>query len=158
VLSNDGSVVYAMFHTKPDFRTVVTEEATVTFTEVPVGVPPAVRSLFYGGESGGYEFVYPKGGPNMIAEIFPQPPITYALLPEAAAVAPVMPPVEPLVDTPMATYEAAPPMVLALSEPAPEQLPVELPRTASPVPLIALGGMSSALAGLVVRLVRRRVG
>ena len=61
VLSNDGAIVYAMFHTIPDSRTSVTEEPVVSFRETPVGVPPAVKSIFYGGEHRGYEFVYPKG-------------------------------------------------------------------------------------------------
>jgi hypothetical protein len=62
VLSNDGSIVYAMFHTIADSRTALTDEAMVTFRETPEGVAPAVKSLFYGGEYRGYEFVYPKGG------------------------------------------------------------------------------------------------
>lgn len=61
VLSSDGATVYAMFHTIPDSRTSVTEDPFVTFRETPAGVPPAVKSLFYGGEYNGYEFVYPKG-------------------------------------------------------------------------------------------------
>lgn len=54
VLSGDGTIVYAMFHTIPDFRTVLTEEPAVTFRETPAGVPPAVKTLFYGGEYHGY--------------------------------------------------------------------------------------------------------
>jgi hypothetical protein len=61
VLSRDGYTVYAMFHTIPDRRSTMTSESTVTFRETPAGIPPAVKSLFYGGELRGYEFVYPKG-------------------------------------------------------------------------------------------------
>src|SRR5512144_3044353 len=68
VLSNDGAIVYAMFHTIPDIRSSVTDDPAVTFRETPAGVPLAMRSLFYGGEYSGYEFVYPRGGPNMIPE------------------------------------------------------------------------------------------
>jgi hypothetical protein len=74
VVSNDGMIVYATFHTRPDSRTVVTSNPVVTFRETPAGVPTAVRSLFYGGEHSGYEFVYPRGGPIMTAEVRPQPP------------------------------------------------------------------------------------
>jgi hypothetical protein len=148
VLSDDGSIVYAMFHTIPDGRASLTEDPMVTFGETAEGVPPAVRSLFYGGEYRGYEFVYPKGGPNMIAEVFPQPEITYTALPAAPAPEPVFEPgvvaVEP---------EPAP---APIAEQVPE--PVELPRTATPLPLLAVGGFSSLLVGLGISLLRRRVG
>jgi hypothetical protein len=147
VLSNDGAIVYAMFHTIPDGRTVVTEEPTVTFRETPAGVPPAVRSLFYGGEHRGYEFVYPKGGPNMIPEVFLQPEITYAPMPPA-----VEPVIEPAVEP-----EAVPEPV-AEQVPAPEPAPVELPRTASPLPFAAVGGLGALLAGLGLGLLRRHAG
>jgi hypothetical protein len=74
VVSNDGTIVYATFHTRPDSRTVVTSHPVVTFRETPAGVPAAVRSLFYGSEHSGYEFVYPTGGPITTAEVRPQPP------------------------------------------------------------------------------------
>jgi len=143
VLSNDGSIVYAMFHTIPDGRAALTEDPVVTFRETPEGVPPAVRSLFYGGEHRGYEFVYPKGGPNMIAEVIPQPEITYTPFPPPAG--------EPVFEP---EVEAVAP------EPVPEPLPepVELPRTATPLPLIAVGAFSSLLAGLGLGLLRRRAG
>ena len=147
VLSHDGSIVYAMFHTIPDARSVVTDEATVTFKETPEGVPPAVKSLFYGGEHRGYEFVYPKGGPNMIAEVLAQPEITYVPMPPVAepklAEVPA-PVVEPRVE----------PLPAAVEEPVPA--PVELPRTASPLPLLATGGAASLLVALGLTLLRRR--
>lgn len=152
VLSNDGSIVYAMFHTIPDSRTALTEDPTVTFRETPAGVPPAVRSLFYGGEYRGYEFVYPKGGPNMVPEVFPQPEITYTPLPAVAE-----PAVEPEVEA-VEPEPVAEPLAEQVLEPLPEPEPVELPRTASPLPVVALGGLSSLLAGLGLALLRRRAG
>ena len=74
VLSNDGSVVYTMFHTISDSRVVLTEKPFVTFRETPAGVPPAVKSLFYGNEYHGYEFMYPEGGPNM-TQAFAEPAV-----------------------------------------------------------------------------------
>jgi len=152
VLSNDGSIVYAMFHTMFDSRTSLTEDPFVTFRETPAGVPVAVRSLFYGGEHRGYEFVYPKGGPIMIAEVVPQPEITYTPYPATPAPEPVIEPeaapVEPIAE-PVA--EAVPE-----AEPLPQPEPVELPRTASPLPLVATGGLASLLVGLGLSLLRRR--
>jgi hypothetical protein len=152
VLSNDGSIVYAMFHTIFDSRTSLTEDPIVTFRETPAGVPPAVRSLFYGDEYRGYEFVYPKGGPIMTAEVVPQPGITYTPYPDVPVGEPV---IEPEVD---AAAPVAEPVLEQAAEPLPEPEPVELPRTASPLPVIALGGLTSLLAGLGLGLLRRRAG
>jgi hypothetical protein len=145
VLSNDGAIVYAMFHTIPDARTSLTDEAVVTFRETPVGVPPAVRSLFYGGEYHGYEVVYPDGGPNMIAPWVPLPEITYTITPPVEPV--IEPPVTPLPFEPDVALEPAIPV--AEPEPVGEPAP-ELPRTASPLPFIATGGLLSLLGGLAL--------
>jgi hypothetical protein len=151
VLSNDGAIVLATFHAMPDSRTVVTPEPVVSFRETPAGVPVAVKSLFYGGEHSGYEFMYPKGEPIMTAEVRSQPPITYTRIPAAPTpvVAPVEKPeielfVEPLEYQPAPATEAPP-----LSE-------TELPRTASPLPLMGVGGLTSLLLGLGVGVLRRR--
>ena len=152
VLSNDGSVVYAMFHTTPDRRTALTNDPVVTFRETPAGVPPAVKSLFYGGEYRGYEFVYPKGGPNLIAEVLPQPEITYT--PNPSVGEPETPVIEP--EVAVAVPETIPEP--AVAEALPEPAPVELPRTASPVPWLAVGALASLLAGLGLGVLRRSVG
>ena len=147
VLSNDGAIVYAMFNTIPDSRTKLTPEADVTFLETPAGVPPAVRSLFYGHEYGGYEFVYPKGGPNMVPEVVPQPEITYTVEPMPV----IEPPYEPLAPDPVLKLAVEP-----VGEPVSEPAPAELPRTATPLPVIAAGGLASLLVGLGLGLLRRR--
>lgn len=149
VISNDGSIVYAMFHTITDSRTSLSEEALVTFRETPEGVAPAIKSLFYGGEYRGYEFVYPKGGPNMIATVLPQQPITYTPFPAPPMAEPVFEPeVEPVAE----------PIAEAVPAEFPQPEPVELPRTASPLPLVATGGLASLLVGLGLSLLRRRAG
>jgi LPXTG-motif cell wall-anchored protein len=147
VLSNDGSIVYAMFHTMYDSRTSVTEDPVVTFRETPAGVPPAVRTLFYGGEHRGYEFVYPKGEPIMIAEVVPQSEITYTPYPATPAAERVIEPESALEPIAEAVPEAEP-----LAQPE----AVELPRTASPMPLLATGGLASLLLGLALSVLRRR--
>ena len=152
VLSNDGAMVYAMFNTIQDHRAVLTDEAAVTFRETPVGVPPAIRSLFYGGEYHGYEFVYPKGGPIMIAEVAPQPEITYTPSPAAEAVVAAIEPVAEAVVEPVSE-----PVAEAAVEPLPQPEPVALPRTATPLPLVVVGGLTSLLGALGLGLLRRRV-
>jgi LPXTG-motif cell wall-anchored protein len=161
VLSHDGAIVYAMFHTIPDRRTSLTEEPVVTFRETPVGVPPAVRSLFYGGEYRGYEFVYPKGGPTMWTEALPQQEITYSAFP-AAPLRTTWEPVDEAIDQPVdeiAELYAEPLAGESVWEPALEPLPqepVELPDTASTLPWTAVGGVTSLLVGLGLGLLRRR--
>jgi hypothetical protein len=151
VVSSDGAIVYAMFHTLPDSRTLVTPDPVVSFRETPAGVPAAVRSLFYGGEHRGYEFVYPKGGPVAVAATRPdpQPEITYA----PTRVAPMF------LDASEAVI-ATEPLEHQAQVPAPAEeprLPAEdLPRTASPLPLAAVGGLGSLLAGLGLGVLRRR--
>jgi hypothetical protein len=114
-----------------------------------------VKSLFYGGEHRGYEFVYPKGGPIMKAR--PQPPIDYTPVPAAPAL--VEKPeievlVEPLEFEPAPAAAEAPPLPAAEAPPLPAQ---ELPRTASPVPLMLVGGLTSLLVGLGLGVLHRRL-
>jgi hypothetical protein len=149
VLSNDGSIVYAMFHTIPDSRTSLTDDPIVTYRETPAGVPPAVKSLFYGAEYRGYEFVYPKGGPIMVAEVFLQPEILYTPNPVAPIPEPV---VEP---APEPVEAVAEPAIESVPEPLPPE-PVELPRTATQLPLLAAAGLASLLGGLGFGLLGRR--
>ena len=152
VMSHDGAIVYAMFHTMPDGRTKVTEDPVVSYRETPAGVPRAIKSIFYGGEHRGYEFMYPKGGPVMSREVWRQPEITYAPMPAAPVLEETITAVEPE-PTPEIVVEAEPmPAVEATPAPAPE-----LPRTASPLPLVAVGGLTSLLVGLGLGLLRRTV-
>jgi hypothetical protein len=150
VLSGDGAIVYAMFHTIPDARSALTDDPTVSFRETPEGVPPAIKSIFYGGEYKGYEFVYPKGGPNLVPEAAPQPEITYAPAPALVENEPTEeaipePAVEPVFEP---VFEPA-------AEPYVEAEAAELPRTGSALPLLGAGGMASLFAGLALALLRR---
>jgi LPXTG-motif cell wall-anchored protein len=146
VLSYDGQTVYSMFHTIPDWRLDATEEPIVTFKEVAWDVAPPIHALFYGGENRGYEFVY--DGWVMVAEEKPQPaqpPIAYFRMP-----APVVP--EPVA-------EPAPipaPVIEPTPEPLPEPAPVELPKTASLLPVTTLSGFTAVLAGLALMVMRKR--
>ena len=158
VLSNDGAIVYSMFFTREDWRNKATDQPTVTFRETPAGLPPAVRSLFYGGETRGYEFVYAKGELVTKPAVTPaQPQVTYTPMPVTA------PP--PIAAEPAPAFtEAAPAATPAAAALAPEEVaieeapavPAELPKTASPLPLMAIGGLFTLLAGLGAGLLRSR--
>jgi hypothetical protein len=62
ILSRDGSKVYALLLTIPEERAIATDEPVVTFRERTAGSTEAIRAVFYPGETGGMEFVYPKDG------------------------------------------------------------------------------------------------
>lgn len=162
VLSHDGSYVYAMFYTMPDFRVEATDDPVMTFKETPAGVPPIAKSLFYSGELSGYEFLWYGEKPVTTATVPPQPPITYTRMPAVAE--PVAEP-EPAVEP--APAPAAEPAPVVTPAPTPFEPAVtgegeaaaaaeELPKTASLLPLAALGGFSSLALGLGAALVRRR--
>lgn len=155
VLSHDGYSVYATFHTTPDSRMVATENPSVTFRETPAGVPPAVKSVFWGGELRGFAFVYAKGEPIMTPKAIMQPPVSYT--PNAVTAAPIAEPY-PGAEPAAPDLEPAIPAteLAAAGEPA-APVPEELPKTATRVPMTAVGGLTTLLAGLGISLLRRRV-
>ena len=155
VLSNDAAVVYGMFHTIPVSRVTITEDATVTFMETPAGVAPPVKALFYGGESRGYQFLYPRGGPNMTPRTTPESEITITAN-TANTVSPfVGPEPAPLVaESTVGAATVAEPVTEPAAEPA---LAPALPATGSSLPLVAFGGIASLILGLGVGLIRRHV-
>ena len=63
----------------------------------------------------------------------------------------IEPPYEPLAPEPVLKLAVEP-----VGEPASEPAPAELPRTATPLPVIAVGGLASLLVGLGLGLLRRR--
>jgi len=147
VLSYNGDTVYAMFHTLPDLRTVVTADPVVTFTEVPADVPPPIKTLFYNGESIGYQFQYGPGA-DLTPYPYPQPPVTYTAS-VAPAVAPPVPRIEPVVE-PEPVFTPSEPVALA-----PADVPPEFPKTATQLPAVAFGGVLLVIAGLGLALARR---
>lgn len=154
VASEDGHYIYTMFHTLPDYRSTVTDETTVTFIEAPAGVAPPVKSLFYGGETYGYAFLYGRGEPNLTPPpVKPQPEITWAPMPEAS---PVVAAAAPAGTAPTEPTEPVNEPVVGTTEPPATETAAPLPATASPVPLMALGGIASLVLGLGAGLLRRR--
>ena len=171
VASKDGRQSFAMLHTVPVYRPDAPREPEIRFMETAAGAPMAVRAWWKDGERTGYGFMYSKeelaaltraAEPKAEARI--EAPVTE---PEAGIAAEAGEPVEsegPLsgpdvIDGPgvpeepeqIAQAEQAPP------PPAPDvrQEPArqELPRTASPLALLLLGGLASTTVGL--RLFRK---
>ncbi len=129
-----------------------------TFWETPTGTAAALRDWYYPGDTIGQEFPYPKH-PEELAMV--TPPEAAAPAPQAETAQPeeqpetstspqAMTEEPPAAEQPVETAQSTPPPApeqtpppAASPEPQPEQqqTPQELPKTASPYPLIGLSGM-----------------
>lgn len=67
VLSADGMTPYAMFFTIPVWRPEPAHDSELHFMETAAGMPQAVKTWYYVGESNGYEFVYPRDQARRLA-------------------------------------------------------------------------------------------
>jgi len=148
ITNKDETQAIAMIIAVPDYRLEPTEKPVVQYKEEAAGRPTALRAWFFGHEKGGLEFVYPKKRAVELAEA------THEYVPAEASVAPVenieTMKTEPLVAiTPEGKEE---PMAQAfeqnqLTRAEPNEVAQALPKTASPVPLIALIGVALVAAG-----------
>lgn len=154
ISNEDESRVLATILTIANYRLKATNETVMTFRERPAGEPEAIRAWFYPGANWGQEFVYPKARAIEIAKVTQQP-VLYV----PSEVAPEMAkptPVEPLVQAPIraVTPRGEDVEIAQVVEAPPVQTasvrPTELPQTASIFPLIALIGLLSLGAGLVL--------
>jgi hypothetical protein len=140
----------------PNYRIQPTGKTTFTFWETPPGQPKALRAWFYPGDNFGQEFAYPKSAAVQIAatahETVPTTEATEAAALPQAEVTQTQPepqPQEVAQNTPPPAPEAAP-----APEPAPAPVPQELPKTASPYPLVGLAGILSLGLFALVRAFR----
>jgi len=150
--NQDESQLIKLVRTIPKYRLEVTDKTVITFEEGAKGAPDLIKSWFYPDEYWGREFVYGKAKTLLTAE--EAPVFEPTLVPEEAAPAAV------IEESPEATTEiaaeAAPEPVLA-AEPTPEfaegfPLPIEeLPKTATPLPLIAVLGLCAIALGVALR-------
>jgi len=149
--------LYKMILTINNFRLDPTKDSVFKFNEERTkGSPQALRAWFWPGDTWGQEFVYPKVKAKEIAQAAQVPVLSTEAKPTekaeelieapVVAVAPEKQEVEIAEATPPPAPEpvAAAPAPVAEAAPAPAQ---ELPKTASPMPLIALLGLSSLVLG-----------
>lgn len=143
----------------PNYRLQPTGKTTVTFWETPPGQPKALRAWFYPGDNFGQEFAYPKSAAVQIASVTHEAvPTTEATQPSElpqAAVTETQPPQpqaqEQPQQQPQEEAQATPP---PQPEPTPAPAPQELPKTASPFPLLGLAGIFSLGLFALVRAFR----
>lgn len=147
IFNGDQSRVIDTVVAVPSYRTAPTSKSQFTFWETPPGTARALRDWYYPGDNFGREFAYPKRPAVLTASAEVH---TWTPQPTAAAAVTPAPPTEAPTQTAEAAPAPAPEPAPAAPEPAPaaqapEQAPApapaELPHTASPFPLIGLGGL-----------------
>jgi len=172
IFSKDELTVYATILAIPNYRLKATDKTVMTFRERPAGQPEALRAWFYPGRNWGEEFVYPKAMAIELAKATNTPVLfTEAEIPQEVAVA-IQTADEPVVvQLKQAPILAVQPsgeavQVAAVVTPPPAEVTVaaalpeaaqELPRTASPFPLIGLFGLLALSAGLALHVVAKHV-
>jgi hypothetical protein len=163
IFSQDETVLYATALAIPNYRLQVTGKTVITFRERPVGEPEALRAWFYPGDNFGQEFVYPKQKALELAKETNVPVLatTAEIAPEVVVLAsePVVLALQqaPLVavkptgeEVQISEVVSAPPAQPLVAE----NVAPELPKTASPVPLIGLLGLLALGAAFTLRLAR----
>jgi hypothetical protein len=145
IFNADQTHLFTTILAIPNYRIRPKGKTVVTFWETPPGQPKALRAWFYPGDNFGQEFAYPKSAAAQIAAVSHQSvPTTEATqaaeLPQAEVTQTQPEPQQQEVaqNTPPPQPEAAP-----APEPALAPAPQELPKTASPYPLIGFAGIFS---------------
>ena len=170
IFSQDELTVYATILAIPNYRLKATDKTVMTFRERPAGEPEALRAWFYPGRNWGEEFVYPKAKAIELAKATNTPVLfTEVEIPLEVAVpiktadepvvvqlkqAPVMA-IQPTGEAVRVAEVVTPPPAEVASTVA--EQPEELPKTASPFPLIGLFGLLALSAALAIHVVAKRV-
>jgi hypothetical protein len=157
VLSGDGKTPYAMFFALPAQRQDVPANPEIRFMETAAGMPAAVRTWWYPGDRTGWEFVYPKEQARLLAKGTGQPVLTTV----AETTKPPEAPVEVTRITPSGEQAPAAPEYVPAPYTGPTLEgeiaaygtpgPAALPKTASPIGRIALGGFTLLLGAALMR-------
>jgi len=156
IFNKDENHLFTTILAIPNYRIQPTGKTVFTFWETPPGQPKALRAWFYPGDNFGQEFAYPKSAAVQIAAVAHQPvPTTEAVqaaeLPQAEVTQTQPEPVQEAQNTP----PPAPQEVAQAPEPTPAPAPApELPKTASPYPLIGLAGIFSLGLFALIRAFR----
>lgn len=161
ITNEDGTHVFTTILAIDNVRLKPTDKTVLTFKERGEGQPEAIKAWFYPGYAWGQEFVYPKKRAIELAKIVQEPVLAMPV--ETTEVVPV----ETLITVPVAaiqpTGEEVPftavvqtPPAAAAATPSATEVAQALPQTASSLPLFALTGMLSLIAGFTILFVMKR--
>jgi LPXTG-motif cell wall-anchored protein len=128
----------------PAYRVEPTGKSQFVMWETPAGSAAALKDWYYPGDNFGQEFPYPKNltviAQNTSANTYTPPPPAPAPAPPVAEEQPPAPEAQPEI-----AQNTPPPPPPAATEPAPQPAPTpaptQLPKTASPYPMIGLAGL-----------------
>jgi len=157
VLSDNGQTSYAQFFGIAALRTDYASKPEIRFMETAEGMPAAVKTWWYPGAKGGYEFVYPKEQARLLAKgtgrpvltVRPEKPSEVERITPAGAETPVRAEVAAMPEGVIAVGEVAPP-AMPVIEPTLEAR-ADLPATASATTLIALAAVGLLFGAAFVR-------
>ena len=159
IWNEDGSQLLATILAIPNYRLEPTGETIIKFEERPGTAPSALRAWFYPGDLFGQEFVYPKARAVQLAQASHEivPAETVEPTPSTLMTVPLVAITPEKKELPLT--EAI--QVLPLQKPAPAQAAVtaakELPKTASPLPMLALLGLASIGLGFGLKLLAKQL-
>jgi LPXTG-motif cell wall-anchored protein len=165
IFNADGSQIIATVLAINNYRLKPTGDTVVKFAERSGDNPEALKGWFYPGDNFGQEFVYPKQRAIELALLAKEPVPALAADNTDLKVAPIVaetpdqkeePVAEAIQVTPAAAEVRTPTPVVQETVPAPvAATPVvetqQLPQTASQLPLIALLGLVSLGAALLLK-------
>jgi hypothetical protein len=178
IYNKEESHLIKLMFAVPNYRLrpTSTNHSQFTFWETPPGTAKAVRAWFYPGDNYGQEFPYPSNLKQLSATTttattttaqaapVPQPAATVTESKKSEAVVTPAPQqqVQEQPQEPVQIAQNTPAPEPQVQAPAPAQPqpasatkePEELPRTASPYPLIGLGGLLSAGLFALLRIKR----
>jgi len=161
-----GTKLYTTILAIPDYRLNPTSKTVMYFSERKGGAPPAIKSWFYPGDNFGQRFVYPKAQAVQVAATVNQPVPSHTV--ETVVVEKVKVVEVPVyIEKPDKQEVAYAPETFdkldaadtagedgeAVKQPAAEPAPTKLPKTASPVYLLGLLGITLIGASFLVRAV-----
>jgi hypothetical protein len=161
IFSADGLHLYTTILAINNYRLKPTDKTVLTFGERGEGQPEAIKAWFYPGDNFGQQFVYPKLRAIELAKIVNEPVLAMPI--EVVEVVPVetlkIVPIAAVQPTgeelPVAAVVQAPPAAVAADPPA-TLVAETLPKTASSLPLFALMGTLSLIAGFILLIATKQ--
>jgi hypothetical protein len=168
IFNKDETHIYATILAIPDYRMEPTGKTVINFEERASTAPQAVRAWFYPGDNYGYQFVYPNSRAMELAKRTNQNVLSMPSemaantrkpaksMQEQSVVAMKQVPVTAVKPSgeQMPTAQAVQTKPSATTQMAENQRP-KMPSTASPIPLLALIGLSLVGAGAGLGIWRR---
>lgn len=155
----DETRVVATVLAIPNRRLKATDKPVMTFAERPINSPEALKAWFYSGNTSGHEFVYPKQRAIELAQVVKEPILAMPTATtdvaelKAAPVVAITPeqkevPLEEVVQIPTSQV-----LVAENRAPAPVTQDLQLPKTASMLPLMTLLGMGALGVAFILKLI-----